>query len=744
MSPLEELMARLEKASPNEKPDLLNDLGEQIHYSDPEKTEQYCRQALAQAESLGLTKTTARSCFLIGLSSYVRGLHDQAQENFSRAVEFYESIGDKGGVAAALRYLGMIKWNGLDSNTALEYHLKATALREELGDKPGIAECYNDIAYIYWNGREFEKAMAFMQKSVPLFAEVGDRHHVSMAYNRIGVVLTSQHKSQDALEYLDKAYKIREELDGTSGLYMAGVIGAMGDAYMDLKNYPLALEYYGKALQIGINCDYKEVIIIANLHMGDAHAQMGNYERALPMLKKAFRVSREAGLKPREFESCQRIADLYEKIGCFKDALRYEKLYATLREASFDEQKNKQIAEMQARFESEQSRKEAEIYRLKNVDLLREITERQRAEDELTNYKNHLEELVKERTGELEGALDEVERLKNQLQAENIYLQEEIRLEHNFEEIIGRSENLNRALMKVERVADTNATVLITGESGTGKELVARAIHSISRRKDRPLVKVNCAALPVNLIESELFGHERGAFSGAVSRKIGRFELASGGTILLDEISELPLESQAKLLRVLQEGELERLGDTKSIKIDVRVIAITNRNLEIQVKEGKFRDDLFYRLNVFPIELPPLRERREDIPILAAFFNEKESRSLGRGVKRIPQQVIDQFLAYSWPGNIRELKNIIERSILISQNKNLELETIFLKKIEMALPEGILPMLEMEKAHIIKALNSTGWRVSGPRGAAILLDMNPNTLVTRMRKLGIKRKISEG
>jgi PAS domain S-box-containing protein len=292
-----------------------------------------------------------------------------------------------------------------------------------------------------------------------------------------------------------------------------------------------------------------------------------------------------------------------------------------------------------------------------------DISKRRRAEDAL--QKAH---------GDLANALSEVENLKNRLQAENVYLQEEIKLEHNFEEIVSQSEALKKELRKLEQVATTDATVLILGETGTGKELLARAVHNLSPRRDRPLVKVNCAALPADLIESELFGHEKGAFTGAHARKIGRFELADGGTIFLDEIGDLPLALQAKLLRVLQEGEFERLGNPHTIKVDVRIIAATNRDLEKAIESGDFRGDLYYRLNVFPIKSPPLRERQEDIPLLVAHFVKKYGAKLGKNIEIIPQKVMDILLAYAWPGNVRELENIIERAVILARGFTIELD----------------------------------------------------------------------
>ena len=356
------------------------------------------------------------------------------------------------------------------------------------------------------------------------------------------------------------------------------------------------------------------------------------------------------------------------------------------------------------------------------VVTFKDITERKRAEQALRH------------------ALDEVEQLKNRLQAENIYLQEEIKLDHNFEEIISRSDALKKVLRKVEQVASTDATVLILGETGTGKELFARAIHNLSLRKDRPLVKVNCAALPPGLIESELFGHEKGAFTGALSRKIGRFELADGGTIFLDEIGDLPLDLQAKLLRVLQEREFERVGNPRPIKVDVRVIAATNRDPKKAITAGNFREDLYYRLNVFPIALPPLRERKEDITLLVRHFARKYGRKVGKVVDKIPQKVITALQAYSWPGNVRELENIIERGVILSPCSIMQLDEMLdlVHTIE-AQPTTSLTLEEVEQHHILKVLEETGWRIEGKRGAAVRLGLNPSTLRSRIEKLNIQK-----
>ncbi len=337
-----------------------------------------------------------------------------------------------------------------------------------------------------------------------------------------------------------------------------------------------------------------------------------------------------------------------------------------------------------------------------------------------------------------------MEQEQAKLKAENKYLQEEIKLTHNFEEIVSKSKNFHKILQQIEQVASTDATVLITGESGTGKELLARAIHNISNRSKRPLIKINCATLPANLIESELFGHERGAFTGAIERKIGRFELADGGTVFLDEIGELPVELQAKLLRVLQESEFERLGNPKTIKVNVRVIAATNRNLEEAISKKEFREDLFYRLNVFQIVSPPLRNRKEDVPLLVKHFVKKYEGKMGREIKNIPDKVIAELMRYDWPGNIRELENIIERALILSRGNTLEYGDWIPSnknggKKENGEPQ-LLKMDDVEKEHILSILNRTNWKVSGENGAAKILGLNATTLESRMKKLEIKRR----
>jgi transcriptional regulator with GAF, ATPase, and Fis domain len=342
----------------------------------------------------------------------------------------------------------------------------------------------------------------------------------------------------------------------------------------------------------------------------------------------------------------------------------------------------------------------------------------------------------------LRSALTELEKLKNRLQDENVYLQEEIKREHNFEEIICRSESFKRVLGKVEQVAATGATVLILGETGTGKELIARAVHTHSARKNRPLVKVNCAALPANLIETELFGHEKGAFTGAIARKIGRFELANGGTIFLDEIGDLPLELQAKLLRVLQEGEFERLGSPTMLKVDVRVIAATNRDLQKAIEAGEFREDLYYRLNVFPILVPPLRERKEDIAVLVNFFINKFGGKLGKQIDQVPRKVIETLQVYPWPGNVRELENVVERAMILSTDNTLRIEEVF----EARAPKSGAPpgdgsgtLEDMERGYITKVLEECRWIIQGDQGAAARLGLPASTLRSRMKKLGIRR-----
>ena len=390
---------------------------------------------------------------------------------------------------------------------------------------------------------------------------------------------------------------------------------------------------------------------------------------------------------------------------------------------------------------------------------IRDITRRKLIEEALEKVHNELERRVEERTVELRTAneklgleieerrqteaslsqaISEIEMLKDQLEAENIYLRREMIMKHRFVDILGQSDGLKYVLYRTEQVAPLNTTVLILGETGTGKELIAAAIHELSPRKNRLLITVNCAALPANLIESELFGREKGAFTGADTRRIGRFEVAHGSTLCLDEIGELPLELQAKLLRVIQHNEFERLGSSQTIKVDVRIVATTNRNLEDEVRKGRFRQDLYYRLNVFPITVPPLRKRKEDIPLLVQTFAERYARKLGKQITSIQKETMKALQDYPWPGNIRELESIIERSVILCPGPVLQLADK-LKNPGLPSPSTGDTLEEMERNQIFKILSETRWRIEGKDGAAAILGLHPSTLRARMHKLGIVR-----
>ncbi len=337
----------------------------------------------------------------------------------------------------------------------------------------------------------------------------------------------------------------------------------------------------------------------------------------------------------------------------------------------------------------------------------------------------------------IRAALAENEQLRQRLERENVYLREQITLKHHHGRIIGKSRALKKVLSETERVAGVDTPVLLLGETGTGKELLAQTIHELSPRRERPMVTVNCASLPATLIESELFGREAGAYTGAASAQVGRFTIADGSTLFLDEIGEFPVELQAKLLRVLQDGRFERLGSPESLTVNVRIVAATNRDLEQAMREGKFREDLYHRLKVFPIHVPPLRERREDIPLLVWAFVEVFSRRMGKTINRIPRRTMEQFQQYSWPGNVRELSNVIERAMILTTGDSLLVELPVFgagsQRSRMTLNEGM-------REQILRVLHDTGWRIRGAGGAAEILAIKPTTLESRMAKLGIARK----
>ena len=355
---------------------------------------------------------------------------------------------------------------------------------------------------------------------------------------------------------------------------------------------------------------------------------------------------------------------------------------------------------------------------VKTFGVLRDITERRQREEALRQ------------------SYAEIERLKDRLQAESDYLKAEIKVVHPHGEVTGQSAAIQKVLRLVEQVAPTDSSVLVRGETGTGKELVAQAIHRLSPRRSHLMVKVNCAALPSGLVESELFGREKGAYTGALTRQIGRFEVADGSTLFLDEIGELSLELQAKLLRVLETGEFERLGSPRTIKVDVRVIAATNRDLAEEVRKGRFREDLYYRLNVFPIRVPPLRERAEDIPLLVWTFLEEFSARMGKKITQVPRKTMEALQRHPWPGNVRELRNVIEHGAILTTG-----DTLRVPMLDDAAPVGAPPptLADSERELILRALERAGWRIKGPKGAAAALGLNPSTLYSRMKKLGIRQ-----
>jgi len=340
-------------------------------------------------------------------------------------------------------------------------------------------------------------------------------------------------------------------------------------------------------------------------------------------------------------------------------------------------------------------------------------------------------------------AFQEIETLKDKLAKEKAYLEEEVRTELDFGDIVGETPALRSVLKHVATVSPTDSTVLICGETGTGKELIARAVHDLSPRREHTFVKLNCAAIPTGLLESELFGHEKGAFTGAIAQKIGRFELANQGTLFLDEIGDIPLELQPKLLRVLQEQEFERLGGTRTIRVNVRLVAATNRDLGRMVAENRFRGDLFYRLNVFPVTLPPLRHRTEDIPRLVRHFTQQFARRMGRRIETIPSEVMDALVSYSWPGNVRELQNVIERAVILSGGSSLQVNLADLQAApapaETPVKAASATLADAEREHILCALRETGWVLGGPKGAAARLGMKRSTLHSTMQRLGISR-----
>jgi formate hydrogenlyase transcriptional activator len=401
---------------------------------------------------------------------------------------------------------------------------------------------------------------------------------------------------------------------------------------------------------------------------------------------------------------------------------RADRILTSIVDVTVRRQLEEKLQQAHDRLESTIQARTAELTRA-NARLSQEIEERKKAESGLRD------------------ALSEIQQLTDRLQIENVQLQQVIAQEESFGEIIGRSPAISYVFFRIDQVAPQDTTVLLLGETGTGKGMVAREIHRRSSRKGRPMITVNCTALPANLIESELFGREKGAFTGAHARQMGRFELADGGTIFLDEIGEMPLELQVKLLRVIQDGEFERLGSPRTLKVNVRIIAASNRNLEEEIRAGRFREDLFYRLSVFPITIPPLRQRKEDLPLLVHYFVAKFNRKTGKKIGDISKETLNVLQDYDWPGNVRELESVIERAVITTQGNTLQVLDRFDASCKpgKGAAQDVKALADLERDHILRVLQKTNWRVEGKNGAAILLGLNPSTLRARMRKYGLRR-----
>ena len=694
--------------------DYLNIGGVQCHLGNNSESIKYNEKAYNIFKSLNKKKEMNRAISNLANNYYYLGNFKKALKLKLEVIPYFEEIKDLELLAKDLNTIAVIYSKLSNYEKAIAYSLQSLKIKEKLNDPYFTSSSMLNLGVFYEELGNDEKALEYYQKTLKIRESIKDKKGISAVLNNIGSLLMDQQKEKEALVYFQRSLEIKREFDDKQGLLI--VLGNIGSIYCEnLKEYDKALNFTEQALTIAdeIGNVFEATSIKQNL--AEIMIKKREFSKAESYLKGVGKLLRKEKNNRLLLINFKLYSELFFEQKKYKQSVEFHRKYSELNARIFTEESSKKIAEMQTKYETEKKEKEAEIYRLKNIELEEKNTQ-------ILNQKQ-----------ELENTIEKLHRSEIRYN----FVAEEL-IKGIGTTLIGKSEVIKNIIELVSVVARSDTTnVLITGESGTGKEIVAHNIHKFSKRKKNTFYAVNSSAIPETLFESQFFGHEKNAFTGANKAKVGWFEIADSSTLFLDEIGTMSFEQQAKLLRVLEEKKIVRVGSYQEIKIDVRVISATNTNLLDMVREKKFRSDLYHRLATFVIDIPPLRERKEDILMLLRHFTKMFSLKLNKKIKNIENQVELNLLDYDFPGNVRELRNIVERAILISDSSTLRMKDFVIPKIgsDKENLEGIIPLEEMEKKMILKALKATGFN---RRQAAKLLKVDRRVVERRIKKFGIK------
>ena len=683
-------------------------LMEQHHFDD---SLQYYFSAKEIYKSVNLTEDIVDINRLIGMIYYWKSEYQKALKIYKDCLENL----DKRNLLYAniLVQMGSIFTKTGDFPKALKYMLESVALREKYHQGIGLENVFINIGETYKSMNKIADAHRFFLKALELYKKGENKTGISKSLNNLGTTSYRMNNKEQALKYYHSSLKLSEELK--DNFTSAAILNNLAIVYSDANEHSKAISNYENALKIKRNYGHKSDVVTILMNIAQEYKILEDYEKSQALLTEALKLAEESQMKTKIFMIQKIISEIYEKQKKYKNALIKFKKYAEIKEETYNEENMRKIAEMQTKYETEQKEKEAEILRKKNKEL---------------ETKNKLIEKQKE---ELQDALDKLHHSEIKYKFVSSELNKQIG-----STLIGESEIIKKIINLISIVAKSDTTnVLISGESGTGKEIVAHNIHKFSKRSKKNFYSVNSAAIPDALFESQFFGYEKNSFTGAASTRIGWFEIADKSTLFLDEIGTMSIRQQAKLLRVLEEHKILRIGSLKEIPVDVRIICATNINLLQKVNEHSFRDDLYHRLSSFVIHIPPLRERKEDIPLLVRHFVKMFTKTLNKKISRIDDKVHLELMNYDFPGNVRELRNLVERAVLISDSSTLKPEHFVIPKANADCEkfDDIIPLEEMEKKLVLKALKASGFN---QRKAAELLNVNRKVIERRIKKYGLK------